>query len=48
MEVVETFVGQELCGSVVEVRIELVDHALIPKNGEKTDRESWKKNLSWK
>ncbi len=40
MEVVESFVGQELCGSVVEVRIELVDHALITKNGEKTDRES--------
>lgn len=40
MEIVETLFGEEFGGSVVEVRIELMDDALEAEYGEQTGRES--------
>ncbi len=48
MKVVESLVGQELGRPVVEVGIELMDHAFIAKNREKTDREGWKRRIKLK
>lgn len=37
VKVVEPFVGQKLCRPIVEVRIKLVDHALIAQHRKQTD-----------
>lgn len=40
MKVIESFLGEILCGSVVEVGVELMDYTLKAENREQTSRES--------
>jgi hypothetical protein len=39
-ELVDTFVGQELGGSEVEPRIELVDNGFVSNDGKYSDQKS--------
>lgn len=42
VEVVEALLGQEPRGTVVEVRVKLMDHTLESQHGEQTGNKGWK------
>ena len=47
VEIVEALVRKVLGGTVVEVGIELMDHAFIAKNRKEADGKSWKEDVNW-
>lgn len=45
MEIVESFLGEKLSGSVVEVRVEFMDNTFEAQYREKSSWKSYKKKI---